>query len=152
MESINETFVFESQETFMEAVYKELHKENPIPFNGVCKEFAKEHPNYDANNQTNAYCWNCLDCNNCIACDNCTDCNGCRGCDTCDSCIQCEKCKSTRYSVWCENINNSLNCHFVQYKTFNEVGFKNRMDMQIFQSYNNNGDKVYFVTKEDGRI
>jgi hypothetical protein len=151
MKTIKETFVFESKEAFEKAIFNEMREDVPAMFNGVSKEFAKDHPNYETNNETNAYCWNCLDCVNSIGCDSCTDCVWCRRCESCDSCVQCENCKDTRYSVWCENINNSLNCHFVQFHEFHEVGFKNRMDQQLFVSYNKYGKKEYFIPEDNDK-
>jgi hypothetical protein len=149
MKAINKTMIFESKQAFDKAVFDEIRKENPVIFNGVSPEFAKEHPNYETNNETNSFCWNCNDCVNCIGCDNCTDCVWCVNCESCDSCVQCEKCKDTKYSVWCENINNSVNCHFVKYSDFQEVGFKNRMDKELSWFFNKYGKKEYFIPEDD---
>ena len=90
MATIKKTFVFESREAFIEAIAKEERdNEYPALFNGVSKEFAKEHPNYETNNETNTYCWNCLDCVHCFDCDNCTNCAWCGHCKSCDNCTEC---------------------------------------------------------------
>ena len=151
METTNKTLIFDTKEAFERAVFDEMRKETPISFNGVSKEFAKEHTNYEANNETNAYCWNCLDSVNCIGCDSCSNCVMCINCTSCEACVRCEKCKDTRYSVSCENLNNSLNCHFVQYSEFNEVGYKNRMDRPIFYYLNIYGKKEHFIHEDEDK-
>jgi hypothetical protein len=149
MKTINKTLVFDTKEAFDKAVFDEMRKENPTIFNGVSKEFAETHPNYEENNQTNGFCWNCEDSVNCIGCDSCTNCVYCVNCESCDACIRCEKCKDTRYSVSCENLNNSLNCHFVQYFEFHEVGQKNRMDKPVYYYFNKYGKKECFIHEDD---
>jgi hypothetical protein len=149
METINGTIVFASKEAFEKAVFDALRKENPVAFNGVSLEFAEEHPNYEANNQTNSYCWNCEDCVNCVGCNDCSNCVMCVNCKSCYACVRCEKCKDTRYSVSCENLNNSLNCHFVQYFEFHEVGQKNRMDEPVYYYFNKYGKKECFIHEEE---
>lgn len=45
--------------------------------NGVSETFAKNHPNYEIDNEGNAGCWNCTNCTNCTYCTNCTNCTDC---------------------------------------------------------------------------
>jgi hypothetical protein len=132
MKTINKTFIFESKEAFDKAVFKEYGKETHTIFNGVSKEFAETHPNYEENNQTNGFCWNCDDSVNCIGCDSCSNCVYCVNCESCDACVRCEKCKDTLFSVSCENLNNSLDCHFVQFFEFHEESIKFRMEKPVF--------------------
>lgn len=44
--------------------------------NGVSKQFAFEHPDFEAQNESNIGCWNCSDCSRCSDCSDCYDCSG----------------------------------------------------------------------------
>jgi hypothetical protein len=150
MKTTNKTFVFETKEAFEKAVFDEMGKENPVIFNGVSPAFANAHPNYEHNNETNSYCWNCLGCVNCIGCDNCVNCVWCIECTSCKLCVHCEKCKDTHYSTGCEYIQDSVNCHLVKFSQFceNSTGLKDRMDPhEPDYYYDLNGKKQYWPSK-----
>lgn len=60
------TQIFESYSAFLSREDKDL--------NGVSKQFAESHPNYEVDNETNKACWNCSDCSGCSDCSDCSDC------------------------------------------------------------------------------
>ena len=70
--------------------------------NGVSKAFAKEHPNYEQDNESNIRCWNCISCENCIGCEGCEGCEDCEGCSCCEDCEGCDDCVNCKACVNCE--------------------------------------------------
>ena len=61
------TLVFESHEEFINRKDKDV--------NGVSAQFAKNHPDFEKENETNRGCWNCSDCSGCFRCSNCSGCS-----------------------------------------------------------------------------
>jgi hypothetical protein len=150
MKTFTKTIVFQSKEEFDKLRKNQLGTEEPLFFNGVSVEYAKEHPDYEMNNATNAFCWNCSDCVDCIACNSCKMCVWCIQCTSCSASVYCEFCINTVYSVWCKYIQDSVNCHLVKFSQFCEesTGLKDRMDPhEPDYYYDLNGKKQYWPSK-----
>jgi hypothetical protein len=85
--------------------YKDFLKREDKSINGVSPDFAREYPNWDADNSTNKGCWNCIYCRNCNYCNycnycyGCNNCNYCNGCDRCNGCNNCDDCNDCDNSV-----------------------------------------------------
>lgn len=45
--------------------YRDFLNREDKTLNGVSPEFAKKHPDYEKQNETNRGCWNCSDCSDC---------------------------------------------------------------------------------------
>lgn len=48
--------------------YSEFLSRGDKAVNGVSEDFAKNHPGYEKENETNQGCWNCSDCSYCSGC------------------------------------------------------------------------------------
>ena len=72
------TEIFESYMAFYQREDKSL--------NGVSKEFAELHPDYEKQNETNDGCWNCSGCSGCSGCSDSSDCSDCSRCSRCSRC------------------------------------------------------------------
>ena len=51
--------------------YADFLKREDKAVNGVSPEFAKNHPDYEKQNETNQACWDCKACEACKACGRC---------------------------------------------------------------------------------
>jgi hypothetical protein len=61
--------------SYLEFLNREQQEEN-----GVSKEFAEKHPDYEKENSTNKACSGCFGCFDCSGCFGCSDCFGCSRC------------------------------------------------------------------------
>ena len=76
--------------------YNDFLKRKNKDINGVSEEFAKAHPYYEADNETNTSCWECSDCSDCswcVGCSHCYECEECFDCFDCFECFECYECK-----------------------------------------------------------
>jgi hypothetical protein len=99
------TIVFKDYRSFMNREYKEV--------NGVSEVFATNNPDYDINNETNKYCWNCSgcsDCWNCSGCSRCSDCSSCSDCSDCSHCSVCSRCSDCSDCSRCSGCSDCWNC------------------------------------------
>ena len=72
--------------------------------NGVSPDHAKNHPTWEADNSSNAGCWNCVTCLDCIDCTRCTSCSTCTHCydgEACNNCFRCVDCKGCEDCISC---------------------------------------------------
>ena len=83
--------------------YADFLKREDKAVNGVSPEFAKNHPDYEKQNETNQACWDCKACEACKACKRCWDCDNCKDCVACKDCKDCVACKD------CWGLNPSVN-------------------------------------------
>ena len=90
------TLIFES--------YKEFSSRGDKTINGVSKEFAEKHPDYEEINKTNRGCWDCEGCKECVVCEDCVDCWKCKGCYNCLKCADCVGC------ILCDNCEDCVCC------------------------------------------
>jgi hypothetical protein len=88
--------------------YKDFLMRDDETVNGVSPDFAREHPNWDADNSTNIGCWNCINCHNCNGCDDCNGCNYCYRCNNCNGCNYCNYCDDCNDCNDCNDCDNSV--------------------------------------------
>lgn len=91
----------------------EYYKLHDIKRPGILSKFIEKNSNIyciNCNNCDNCcFCNNCNDCdncslcNNCNNCDNCSFCDYCNNCDYCNDCYYCNNCNSCGYSDYCNN-------------------------------------------------
>lgn len=88
---MSKTLVFKTFEEFKARKDKEV--------NGVSPEFAAMHPNFEADNEYNIGCWNCLDsiyCMDCTMLVSCTDCSSCHDSKRLNACHGCRRSENLR--------------------------------------------------------
>lgn len=59
--------------------YKDFLRREDKSINGVSPKFAKNHPSFEENNESNVGCWCCYRCDTCYGCKGCNDCYQCSG-------------------------------------------------------------------------
>lgn len=55
----------------------DFEKRTDKKMNGVSRDFAKMHPDFEKQNESNEGCWDCSFCQNCSNCYECHNCNNC---------------------------------------------------------------------------
>jgi len=97
--------------------YDQFQNRKDKSVNGVSPEFARAYPNWRQMNETNAGCWNCVnckgcsDCINCDRCNDCVNCYGCGWCTDCDNCTDCNHCANCDYCINCDDCSDCEDCN-----------------------------------------
>lgn len=108
----NKTEIFASFDDFLDRADKKT--------NGVSPEFAKKHPDYARDNETNTGCWNCEACKSCV---------WCKSCHSCVSCMSCVSCRSLRYELKNQSELNVPLVQNIHQSVFNAASAENALDM-----------------------
>ena len=96
------TQIFKNRAEFLKREDKEI--------NGVSEAFAKNHPDFEEDNETNKGCWNCSDCSDCFSCFSCSRCSDCYYCSDCSDCYYCSGCSDCYYCSGCFSCSDCSDC------------------------------------------